>query len=195
MAAASRMDHPRLSPRPRLGGRSRNHHLGLAFPPVPSLPRRSGPLPRISPGRAPSPASTASAPRIPASAASPRGAEAAARSQGAPKRRPVPVNPGRRVCLRFPLPRRKGLPCPPVSFSRSSSDRESRGLRQDGCCLIDLGLHGVGECAKKLAAEKAAKFREETSEKAGGMASRRARYNVAASDLTLNLCNAAESCR
>ncbi|MEL5850223.1 MAG: hypothetical protein U7M05_12815, partial [Candidatus Igneacidithiobacillus chanchocoensis] len=55
-----------------------------------------------------------------------------------------------------------------------------------------LGLHGVGECAKKLAAEKAAKFREETSKKAQGMASRRTRYNAAASGLNLNLCNAAK---
>ena len=60
----------------------------------------------------------------------------------------------------------------------SPGERESRGLRQGGRCLIDLGLHGVGECAKKLAAEKAAKFREETSKKAQGMASRRTRYNA-----------------
>ena len=154
MAAASRMDHPRLSPRPRLGGRSRNHHLGLAFPPVPSLPRRSGPLPRISPGRAPSPASTASAPRIPASAASPRGAEAAARSQGAPKRRPVPVNPGRRVCLRFPLPRRKGLPCPPGLIFQVQLRQRKPGITSGWLLPDRFGLAWRWRVRKKIGGRK-----------------------------------------
>ena len=144
MAAASRMDHPRLSPRPRLGGRSRNHHLGLAFPPVPSLPRRSGPLPRISPGRAPSPASTASAPRIPASPASPPGAEAAARSQGRQNGAPSRQTRGGLYVCAFHCPRGRDYP----------GERESRGLRQDSRCLIDLGLHGGGECAKKWRPER-----------------------------------------
>ena len=58
--------------------------------------------------------------------------------------------------------------------------------------MIVFVLPGATDCAKKIGDPKAAKFREETSKKTRGDASRRTGCSTGGPGINLNLCNAAK---